>query len=182
VIPSARADEFEAAALPHLNELYRTALRTLRNPTEANDVVQETYLQAWKSFERFTLGTNCRAWLYKIMFHVIHHHRRKQYRYVASTVADDGLGLEETVRYEPPVPQQLSDEEVLAALARLSHPYRDVVLLVDVEELSYKEAAEALSVPIGTVMSRLSRARAALRAELAGVARDFGIDACRRRA
>ena len=98
-----RAAEFEAVAVPHLNELYRTAVRALRNPTEANDVVQETYLQAWKSFHRFTTGTNCRAWLYKIMFHVVHHHRRKQFRYVSATVEADELGLEDTLRYEPPV-------------------------------------------------------------------------------
>jgi RNA polymerase sigma-70 factor (ECF subfamily) len=175
-----RSAEFEAVAVPHLNELYRTALRSLRNPTEANDVVQETFLQAWKSFHRFTTGTNCRAWLYKIMFHVIHHHRRRQFRYVSATVADDELGLEERLRYEPPVAQHLSDEDVLAAIERLPDHYRDAILLVDVEELSYKETAAALDIPIGTVMSRLSRGRAALRSELAGVASEYGID--RRRA
>jgi RNA polymerase sigma-70 factor (ECF subfamily) len=167
---SARAEEFEFVALPHLNELYRSAVRALRNAGEANDVVQETYLQAWKSFHRFTPGTNCRAWLYKIMFHVVHHHRRKQLRYVAATAFEDDRGLEEMLRYEPPVPQGLRDEDVLAALERLPGHYRDVVLLVDVDELSYKEAAAALAVPLGTVMSRLSRARAFLRAELADLA------------
>jgi RNA polymerase sigma-70 factor (ECF subfamily) len=178
----ARANQFETTAVPHLNELYRTALRTLRNASEANDVVQETYLQAWKSFDRFTPGTNCRAWLYKIMFHVIHHHRRRQFRYVAATVSDDDLGLEDTLRYEPPITHELRDEDVLAALDRLPEHYRDAVLLVDVEELTYKEAAEALGVPIGTVMSRLSRGRALLRTELASIALTFGVDARRRRA
>src|SRR5882672_4854266 len=79
---SAKTDEFEGAALPHLNDLFRTALRLTRDRAEAEDVVQETYLQAWKSFHRFEPGTNIRAWMYKIMFHVIQHHRRKSYRLV----------------------------------------------------------------------------------------------------
>jgi RNA polymerase sigma-70 factor, ECF subfamily len=71
-------DDFESTALPYLNELYRTATRAVGNATEASDIVQETYLQAWKSYNRFTPGTNCRAWLYKIMFHVIQHYRRRR--------------------------------------------------------------------------------------------------------
>lgn len=175
-------DDFEATTLPYLNELYRTATRAVGGSTEAGDIVQETYLQAWKSYHRFTPGTNCRAWLYKIMFHVIQHHRRRQRRYVAVVIEDDEPSLESQLRYEPPVPQTLSDEEVLAALASLPERYRDVILLVDVDELSYKEAAAALEVPIGTVMSRLSRARATLRVELADVARAQGIGPDRRRA
>lgn len=167
--------DFEAAALPYLNELYRTAVRSLGSATEAHDVVQETYLQAWKSFHRFELGTNCRAWLYKIMFHVIQHHRRKASRYVLATTDDETPGFESTLQYEPPVPHDLNDEDVLAALDRLPHRYRDAVLLVDVEELSYKEAAAALGVPVGTIMSRLSRGRAQLRIDLADVARTYGI-------
>jgi RNA polymerase sigma-70 factor (ECF subfamily) len=175
-------DDFEATALPYLNELYRTATRAVGSSTEASDIVQETYLQAWKSYHRFTPGTNCRAWLYKIMFHVIQHHRRRQRRFVAVVTQDDEPSLESLLRYEPPVPQTLSDEEILAALASLPERYRDVILLVDVDELSYKEAAAALDVPIGTVMSRLSRGRAILRVELAGVASAQGIGTDRRRA
>ncbi|HWN98290.1 MAG TPA: sigma factor, partial [Blastocatellia bacterium] len=73
---STTVEDFESAALPHMDDLFRTARRVLGNQSEAEDVVQETFLQAWKSFERFELGTNCRAWLYKIMFHVIQHNRR----------------------------------------------------------------------------------------------------------
>jgi RNA polymerase sigma-70 factor (ECF subfamily) len=175
VTAPAYPDDFEATALPYLNELYRTATRAVGNAAEAGDIVQETYLQAWKSYHRFTPGTNCRAWLYKIMFHVIQHHRRKQRRFVAVSVREDEPDLESTLRYEPPVPQTLSDAEVLAALDRLPDRYRDVVLLVDVDELTYKEAAAALDVPIGTVMSRLSRARATLRSELASTAAAYGI-------
>jgi RNA polymerase sigma-70 factor (ECF subfamily) len=68
-----RTDEFEAAALPHLNDIYRTAVRLLGSPAAADDVVQDVYLQAWKSFNRFESGTNCRAWLFKILFHTLHH-------------------------------------------------------------------------------------------------------------
>ena len=77
---SAPMEEFESAALPHMNDLYRTAARVIGNRSEAEDLVQETYLQAWKSFHRFEPGTNCRAWLFKILFHLIQHQRRKWYK------------------------------------------------------------------------------------------------------
>jgi RNA polymerase sigma-70 factor (ECF subfamily) len=174
-----RADEFEQVALPHLNDLFRTASRVLGDRTQASDLVQETYLQAWKSFHRFTPGTNCRAWLYKILFHVIHHHRRKLYRMNLHVAREDEPTLEETLTFEAPVRQDLTDEEVLAALERLAPHYREIVLLVDVEELSYKEAADVLDVPVGTVMSRLSRARAQLRSALAEYAGSYGIASAR---
>src|SRR6266545_1070453 len=107
-------EEFESAALPHLDHLYRTAARVLGNATEAEDVAQETYLQAWKSFHRFTPGTNCRAWLFRILFHVVHHHRRKWYS--LRLHKEDETPLEENLVYEPPVPDHLTDEDVLAAL------------------------------------------------------------------
>jgi len=165
--------DFEAAALPHLDDLFRTALRLTGDQTEAEDLVQEAYLQAWKSFHRFELGTNCRAWLFKILFHVTHHYRRKIFNF--KTVKESEEVLEETVAYEPPVPEELSDEEVLAAFQKLPQPYREVVLLADVQEFSYKEVADTLHIPVGTVMSRLSRGRKLLRAELAGYAAGYGI-------
>src|SRR5215212_5629248 len=102
-------NEFEAAAMPHMNDLYRTARRTLGNQAEAEDVVQETYLQAWKSFHRFEPGTNIRAWLYKIMFYVINHHRRKSYRLV--TLKEEEEFVFDTLTYEPPIAQELRDED-----------------------------------------------------------------------
>jgi len=165
-------DEFEAAAMAHMNDLYATARRILGSRTEAEDVVQETDLQAWKSFHRFEPGTNIRAWMYKIMFHVIHHHRRKAYRLV--TVEEDQEFIFDQLAYAPPVPQELSDEEVLAALDRVPEHFRAVILLADVQEFSYREVAEALGVPIGTVMSRLNRGRKLLRATLADVAASYG--------
>ncbi|MFN8059160.1 MAG: sigma-70 family RNA polymerase sigma factor [Vicinamibacterales bacterium] len=171
----ARLEEFEAVALPNLDALYRTATRLVRDRDTANDIVQETYLQAWKSFERFETGTNCRAWLYKILFHVVQHHRRKWFRFDMRFVPEGEHGFEETVAAEPPVRTSIGDKEVLDALDTLPLHYRAVVLLVDVQELSYKEAAEALELPMGTVMSRLNRGRRLLRHALSGYASSFGI-------
>lgn len=153
---------FEDSALPHLNDLFRTAVRSLGDRAAAEDCVQETYLQAQKSFHRFEPGTNCRAWMFKILMHVIKHHRRKWYR-LAPTDMDVLLS---STPAATPVPSRLTDEDILDALDQIPVAFRDVVLLCDVEELSYKEIAEALGIPIGTVMSRLSRGRALLRAKL----------------
>ncbi len=171
---SASKDEFESAALPHLNDLYRTAARVIGNRTDAEDLVQEAYLQAWKSFHCFEPGTNCRAWLFKILFHVIQHHRRKWYNSKLVQESEDIL-LQDTVPYEPPATQHLTDEDVLAALERIPVQYREAVVLSDVQEFSYKEVAATLGVPVGTVMSRLSRGRKLLRAELSEIAGSYGI-------
>jgi RNA polymerase sigma-70 factor (ECF subfamily) len=171
---NADVEAFEAAALPHLSALFRTAAHVIRDRSVAEDLVQETYYQAWKSFHRFERGTNCRAWLFKILFHVIGHHRRRWASHDRLCVADTERPLEQLAVYEPPTPERLSDEEILSALARIPGIYREVVLLVDVEGFSYREAADALSIPQGTVMSRLSRGRRALRTALADVAAAYG--------
>jgi RNA polymerase sigma-70 factor (ECF subfamily) len=168
-----RTDDFEAAALPHMADLYRTATRLLADSTKADDVIQDVYLQAWKSFDKFEPGTNCRAWLYKILFNTMHHYRRKWLN--VRIVKESEELIEQTVAWSPPVPDHLTDEEVLAALAQVPQDFRAVVLLVDVEEFAYKDAAGILNVPIGTVMSRLSRGRRLLRERLAGVAQSYGI-------
>jgi RNA polymerase sigma-70 factor (ECF subfamily) len=168
-----RTDDFEAAALPHMADLYRTATRLLADSTKADDVIQDVYLQAWKSFDKFEPGTNCRAWLYKILFNTMHHYRRKWLN--VRIVKESEELIEQTVAWSPPVPDHLTDEEVLAALAEVPQDFRAVVLLVDVEEFAYKDAAGILNVPIGTVMSRLSRGRRLLRERLAGVAQSYGI-------
>ena len=170
---TAKAEDFEQAAMPYINELFRTAMRVIGDRSEAEDLTQEAYLQAWKSFHRFEPGTNCRAWLFKILFHVIHHHRRKWYNH--KTLKESDEMLEQTLAYEPPVPVHLNDEDVLAAFDKIPEQYREVVLLADVEDFSYKEVAETLNVPVGTVMSRLSRGRKLLRGELAGFAAQYGI-------
>ena len=167
--------QFEAEALPHLNDLFRTAVRILGDRNRAEDVAQEVYLQAWKSFDRFEPGTNCRAWLFKILFHCVNHHRRKWFRFPVLKETEEFL--EANLVAPSPIPDQLKDEDILAALDRIPAEFRSVVLLVDVEEFAYKEAAEILSVPIGTVMSRLSRGRKLLREQLTEVARSYGIGA-----
>lgn len=165
-------EEFEAEALPHMDNLYRTAASILRSRTEAEDAVQEAYLQALKSFHRFTPGTNCRAWLFRILFHVISHQRRKWFGRLVFSEREE---LEQTAVYAPPVSEQLTDDEMLAAFRKLPLQFAEVVMLSDVQEFSYKEIQETLGIPIGTVMSRLSRGRQLLRTQLADCRARAGI-------
>jgi RNA polymerase sigma-70 factor, ECF subfamily len=167
------SETFEAVALPHLNDLYRTAVHLVRDRTEAHDLVQDAYLQAWKAFHRFEPGTNCRAWLFKILLNEIRHYRRRWFN--NKTVPDAEQPFEETLAFEPPVPEHVQDEDVLAALNQIPREFREVVLLSDVQEFSYKEIAEMLDIPVGTVMSRLSRGRRQLRSRLANYAGAAGL-------
>lgn len=164
---------FETEAMPHLNDIFRTATRILGDRARAEDVAQEVYLQAWKSFDRFEPGTNCRAWLFKILFHCVNHHRRKWFRFPLLKETEEFI--ESTLTAPEPIPEHITDAEILAALDRVAGDFRAVVLLVDVEEFAYKEAADILGIPIGTVMSRLSRGRKALREQLGAVAESYGI-------
>lgn len=161
-----RMKEFEAEALPYRTYLERTASAVLRNRAEAEDVVQELYLCAWQSFDRFTPGTNCRAWLYKILFHVIAHRRRQWFGYRADRTLVALDEIQTTLVYEPPLPETLRDQELLAAVRTLPARFAAVLLLADVHEFSYQEIRAALGIPLGTVMSRLSRARRLMRAQL----------------
>ena len=172
-----RTDDFETAAMPHMNDIYRTAARVLGNTTGADDVVQDVYLQAWKSFGQFELGTNCRAWLFKILFNTLHHYRRKWLN--GRMVKESEEILDTTSAPGPPMPENITDQQLLGALAEVPHDFRSVVLLIDVEEFTYREAAGILDVPIGTVMSRLSRGRKLLREKLSGLAQSYGIGGTR---
>lgn len=167
------AERFEAEAMPHLNDIFRTATRILGDRARAEDVAQEVYLQAWKSFHRFEAGTNCRAWLFKILFHCVNHHRRKWFRFPQLKETEEFL--EANLTAAVPIPEQLTDQDILSALDRIPADFRSVILMVDVEEFAYKDASEILSIPIGTVMSRLSRGRKLLREQLADVAQSYGI-------
>jgi len=167
-------EDFEAAAIPYLADLYRTAKFLARDSSEAEDLVQESYLEAWKSFHRFQPGTNLRAWLFTILFHRIHHFRRRQVKAVRMEHFENAADADNLMA-PPIVPEEIRDEDILLALEKLPPEFREVVVLADVQEFSYKETAEALVIPLGTVMSRLSRGRKLLRRELAEVARSYGI-------
>jgi RNA polymerase sigma-70 factor (ECF subfamily) len=162
---------FEELALGYANQLFRVALRLLRQHEKAEDLVQETYLQAWKSFHRFERGTNLRAWLFKIMFNV-HYANLRRNRLEIIPVEET---IFDTLAYDPPTPQSVTEEEVLAALERLPRDFQIPVILADIEELSYLEIAEALNIPKGTVMSRLHRGRKLLRMELVHYAKNYGL-------
>ena len=121
-------------------------------------------MQALQSFHRFQTGTNCRAWLTTILQHVRSNRRRARGR--SPIVDDPDDRIAQATPFVPPVPQQLTDEEILEALRRIPGPFQEAIVLCDVEELTYKEIADALAIPLGTVMSRLHRGRALLRSEL----------------
>jgi RNA polymerase sigma-70 factor (ECF subfamily) len=167
-----RSEEFEREAMPFSRDLYRTALRLLGDAGKAADAVQEAYLLAWKVFDRYERGTNCKAWLFQILFNVVRHERRAWFKWITGKEADAA----EAVLVAPAIiPDSLQDQEILAALDRIPRQFREVLLLVDVEDFSYKEASEMLQVPIGTVMSRLNRGRGLLRQGLSTVAASYGI-------
>jgi RNA polymerase sigma-70 factor (ECF subfamily) len=163
---------FEAEALPHVDRLFRLAMWFERNRAEAEDLVQETMMHALQSFHRFQPGTNCRAWLTTILQNVRNNRRRARGRSPLVDDPDDRIG--QATPFVPPVPQQLTDEDLLGALARIPPRFQDVIVLCDVEELTYKEIADALAIPLGTVMSRLHRGRALLRAEIGASTRALG--------
>ena len=163
---------FEAEAMPHAASLFRIAFWLTRNQAEAEDLVQETLIEALGSFHRFLPGTNCHAWLVSILYH--RNSKRRRAANHLTLVSDSEERIAETVVFEAPAPQNVTDEDVLAALQRLPRPFQEVVILADIEDMSYKEIAAAINVPVGTVMSRISRGRKLLRTELAGYARAHG--------
>ncbi len=138
--------DFEAATMPHFPGLYRTARLLAQDSAEAEDLVQEVYLQAWKSFHRFETETNCRAWLFKILFHRLHHFRRRWAK-AAKVEAFENPEDQDSIIAETPVPQEIRDEDVLEALGRVPIEFREVVLLADTQEFSYKEIAETMKLP-----------------------------------
>jgi RNA polymerase sigma-70 factor (ECF subfamily) len=170
VHPDARWRAFEAEAMPHVDRLFRHAMWLERNRTEAEDLVQETLVQALQSFHRFVRGTNCRAWLLSIMQHVRAHRQRKQGRLAVDSDGEERIA--HVAAQVPAVPDHITDEDMLRALKQVPQKYQEVILLCDVEEMTYKEIAAALEIPIGTVMSRLHRGRDLLRVELARAGAD----------
>lgn len=161
---------FELEAMPHVDRLFRLAMWFERDRQAAEDLVQDTLTQALQSFHRYTRGTNCRAWLITILQNLRSNRRRSKLRNPVIEHADDRIA--DTVAFVPAVPQHITDEDMLAALAQIPEHQQEVIILSDVEELSYKEIADLLSIPIGTVMSRLHRGRAQLRGQLSPRALD----------
>ena len=159
-----RKEDFHRLAFAHFSELRRVALRVCQDRETADDLVQETYLRAWRSFDKFEPGTNCRAWLFRIFFYVNSEYRRNQARQPLVFSLD--YVKEPTLSAQTNTPSDVTLEEIKLAFAELPEPFRIAVLLSDVEGLRYREIADALDIPIGTVMSRLSRGRQLLRARL----------------
>lgn len=170
--------EFEALTLPHLDALYNTALRLTKNESDAEDLIQETFLKAFRFFHRFQPGTHIKAWLFKIMTNTFINHYRKQQR--DKEVLEDWdwdhllQSDAEIGENEKKILDRFISQEVVDSLNQIPVEFRMVVLLADLEDFSYKEIAEIVDCPIGTVMSRLYRGRRLLRKLLAEYATEQG--------
>ncbi|MFZ9740995.1 MAG: sigma-70 family RNA polymerase sigma factor [Candidatus Nanopelagicaceae bacterium] len=178
-----RRKRFEADALQYMNQLYSAALRYTKNPSDAQDLVQDTYAKAYVSFHQFEPGTNLKAWLYRILTTTFINTYRKDQRRpqlsdqeledwqiadASSHTSDQGKSAEDVVL------ENLPDSDIKRALAEIPEEFRIAVYLADVEGFSYKEIAEIVGVPTGTVMSRLHRGRKQLREKLTDYARELG--------
>ena len=180
-------DQFTSDAMQYAPQLFSTALRMTRSRSDAEDLVQETYIKGWRSFHTFQEGTNLRAWLFRIMTNTYINKYNAQKRKGTEVELDD---IEELFLYkrlgsidqsqlsssaEDQMLELFTDDEVKNALEELPEDFRVPVLLSDVDGFSYKEIAEMLEIPIGTVMSRLHRGRKAMQKMLYEYARDRGL-------
>ncbi|WP_372435983.1 sigma-70 family RNA polymerase sigma factor [Williamsia soli] len=184
--PEEQFARFERDALPLLDQMYGAALRMTRNPADAEDLVQETYVKAFTAFKSFKAGTNLKAWLYRILTNTYINGYRKRQRQpaqyptdeitdwqLAATAEHTSAGLRSA---EIEALDALPDDDIKAALQELPEDFRMAVYYADVEGLPYKEIAQIMDTPIGTVMSRLHRGRKQLRELLGDVARERGFN------
>jgi RNA polymerase sigma-70 factor, ECF subfamily len=184
---AASASEFESLAMPLAQVLYATAYRITGNSARAEDLVQETFVRAWQKFSSFTRGSNFKAWIFKILIFLSRNEGRAARHQPVSLDAENSTPVRaasaSAPAYVPPkgsggwnaLYDSIVDDEFRNALARLDEDHRSVLMLFTLGELSYQECAEALEIPVGTVMSRLFRARKQLQADLAEYARNKGI-------
>lgn len=182
----ALAEEFDRVAIPHLSYIYTAAFYLTKNEQEAEDLAQDTYVRAFRFFQKFEPGTNCRAWLLSIQRHLFinrYQQRKKQPELIDWAKIDreyESLVLDEehTDRYNPErlVCFDAMAPEVERALKGLPEEFRIAVILVDIDELTYEEAAQVIDCPLGTVRSRLSRGRRMLQVALRNYAREKGLE------
>ncbi|MEY3019030.1 MAG: hypothetical protein RLZZ272_14 [Actinomycetota bacterium] len=183
---AARRERFEDEVLPLLDRLYAAALRYTRNPTDAEDLVQETVVKAFRSFHQYEQGTNLKAWLYRVLHTTFLSMQRARGRRPLEATLEDVEGMGDAERAfsgsgvgasaESEALAAIGSDEIRDALAGLPAPFRLAVYLADVEGFAYRDIAEIMGTPVGTVMSRLHRGRTALRAALVREGRAQGAD------
>ncbi|MBI4548408.1 MAG: sigma-70 family RNA polymerase sigma factor [Ignavibacteriae bacterium] len=177
-----RHEEFVKEAIPHMDLLYNYALRMTANPDDASDLIQETYLKAYRFWDKYEKGTNIRAWLFRIMKNSYINRYRKESKEPETLDYDDIQNFYNTIRYEATDPNDLQEkifgglleDDIARAIESLPEDFRTVVILSDIEGLSYEEIAEFVDCPVGTVRSRLHRGRKMLRAKLFDYAKKHG--------
>lgn len=177
-LDQSKKEAFRTEALPHLDALYGVALRLIKNERDAEDLVQDTYLKAFNHFDKYQRGTNCKAWLFKILTNTFINRYRKKQKERTFLVEDDERPLYERYAAKPGSPldrafdsetqlyHTVFGDEVRDALEQVPTDFRMVVLLADLHDFSYKEIADIMDCPIGTVMSRLYRGRRLLQKQL----------------
>lgn len=176
--------DFEREALPHMDALYNFALRLTTDADEADDLLQETYLKAYRFFDKFEQGTNCKAWLFRIMKNSFINMYRRSSKEPDKVDYNDVEEFYHSIRAESTDPNDLEqkifsnilDDDVSSALESLPEEFRTVVILCDIEGFTYEEIADFVECPIGTVRSRLHRGRKMLRAKLLDYAMDRGYE------